>query len=67
LGGQPIELADHVIGGYRALHQSAEAFAATGGISDADLGDLIALASTLAVGTWGHALAVVTMAMHGHT
>jgi D-arabinose 5-phosphate isomerase GutQ len=34
---------------------------------DADPGDMIALASTLAVGAWGDALAVVTMAMRGHT
>lgn len=33
----------------------------------ADPGDMIALASTLAVGAWGDALAVVTMAMRGHT
>lgn len=35
--------------------------------SDADPGDMIAMASTLAVGVWGDALAVVTMAMRGHT
>jgi D-arabinose 5-phosphate isomerase GutQ len=35
--------------------------------ADADPGDLIAMASTLAVGAWGDALAVVTMAMRGHT
>lgn len=35
--------------------------------SDADPGDMIAMASTLAVGAWGDALAVVTMAMRGHT
>ena len=34
---------------------------------DADPGDMIALASTLAVGAWGDALAVVTMSMRGHT
>ncbi|RDH77995.1 SIS domain-containing protein [Mycolicibacterium moriokaense] len=34
---------------------------------DADPGDMIALASTLAVGAWGDALAVITMAMRGHT
>ncbi|WP_029113082.1 SIS domain-containing protein [Mycobacterium sp. URHB0044] len=34
---------------------------------DADPGDMIAMASTLAVGAWGDALAVVTMAMRGHT
>jgi D-arabinose 5-phosphate isomerase GutQ len=34
---------------------------------DADPGDMIALASTLAVGAWGDALAVVTMALRGHT
>ena len=34
---------------------------------DADPGDIIALASTLAVGAWGDALAVVTMVMRGHT
>lgn len=33
----------------------------------ADPGEMIALASTLAVGAWGDALAVVTMAMRGHT
>jgi len=35
--------------------------------ADADPGDLIAMASTLAVGAWGDALAVVTMALRGHT
>lgn len=35
--------------------------------ADADPGDMIAMASTLAVGAWGDALAVVTMAMRGHT
>lgn len=34
---------------------------------DADPGDMIALASTLAVGAWGDALSVVTMALRGHT
>ncbi|WP_099021026.1 SIS domain-containing protein [Mycolicibacterium palauense] len=34
---------------------------------DADPGDMIALASTLAVGAWGDALAVVAMALRGHT
>lgn len=34
---------------------------------DADPGDMIAMASTLAVGAWGDALAVVTMALRGHT
>jgi arabinose-5-phosphate isomerase len=34
---------------------------------DADPGDMIAMASTLAAGAWGDALAVVTMAMRGHT
>ncbi|WP_197378656.1 SIS domain-containing protein [Mycolicibacterium mengxianglii] len=34
---------------------------------DADPGDMIAMASTLAVGAWGDALSVVTMAMRGHT
>jgi D-arabinose 5-phosphate isomerase GutQ len=34
---------------------------------DADPGDMIALASTLAVGAWGDALAVVAMSMRGHT
>lgn len=34
---------------------------------DADPGDLIAMASTLAVGAWGDALSVVTMALRGHT
>jgi arabinose-5-phosphate isomerase len=33
----------------------------------ADPGDMIALASTLAMGAWGDALAVVAMAMRGHT
>jgi D-arabinose 5-phosphate isomerase GutQ len=33
----------------------------------ADPGDMIALASTLAVGAWGDALAVVAMALRGHT
>jgi D-arabinose 5-phosphate isomerase GutQ len=35
--------------------------------TDADPGDMIAMASTLAVGAWGDALAVVSMAMRGHT
>ncbi|CAN5668825.1 hypothetical protein BH09ACT7_BH09ACT7_31070 [soil metagenome] len=35
--------------------------------ADADPGDMIAMASTLAVGAWGDALAVVSMAMRGHT
>lgn len=35
--------------------------------SGADPGDMIALASTLAVGAWGDALAVVAMALRGHT
>ncbi|MGV9801274.1 SIS domain-containing protein [Mycobacterium sp. NPDC003449] len=35
--------------------------------ADADPGDMIAMASTLAVGAWGDALAVVTMALRGHT
>jgi len=34
---------------------------------DADPGDMIAMASTLAVGAWGDALAVVAMALRGHT
>lgn len=34
---------------------------------DADPGNMIALASTLAVGAWGDALAVVAMALNGHT
>jgi arabinose-5-phosphate isomerase len=34
--------------------------------SGADPGDMIALASTLAVGAWGDALAVVAMALRGH-
>ncbi|BCI53418.1 hypothetical protein NIIDNTM18_26960 [Mycolicibacterium litorale] len=34
---------------------------------DADPGDMIALASTLVVGAWGDALAVVSMALRGHT
>ena len=34
---------------------------------DADPGDMIAMASTLAVGAWGDALAVVSMALRGHT
>ena len=33
----------------------------------ADPGDLIAMASTLAVGAWSDAVAVVTMSMRGHT
>jgi D-arabinose 5-phosphate isomerase GutQ len=33
----------------------------------ADPGDMIAMASTLAVGAWGDALAVVSMALRGHT
>ena len=33
----------------------------------ADPGDMIAMASTLAVGAWGDALSVVTMALRGHT
>jgi D-arabinose 5-phosphate isomerase GutQ len=35
--------------------------------ADADPGDMIAMASTLAVGAWGDALAVVSMALRGHT
>lgn len=35
--------------------------------ADADPGDMIAMASTLAVGAWGDAVAVVTMSMRGHT
>lgn len=35
--------------------------------SDADPGDMIAMASTLVVGAWGDALAVVSMALRGHT
>jgi D-arabinose 5-phosphate isomerase GutQ len=35
--------------------------------ADADPGDMIAMASTLAVGAWGDALAVVAMALRGHT
>jgi D-arabinose 5-phosphate isomerase GutQ len=34
---------------------------------DADPGDMIAMASTLAVGAWGDALAVASMALRGHT
>ncbi|KUI35011.1 SIS domain-containing protein [Mycobacterium sp. GA-2829] len=34
---------------------------------DADPGGMIAMASTLAVGAWGDALAVVSMALRGHT
>ncbi|SNT35753.1 SIS domain-containing protein [Rhodococcoides kyotonense] len=34
---------------------------------DADPGNMIALASTLAVGAWGDAVSVVTMALTGHT
>ncbi|WP_231737616.1 SIS domain-containing protein [Mycobacterium sp. IS-1742] len=34
---------------------------------DADPGGMIALASTLVVGAWGDALAVVSMALRGHT
>lgn len=34
---------------------------------DADPGDMIALASTLAAGAWGDALSVLTMSMRGHT
>lgn len=33
----------------------------------ADPGDMIAMSSTLAVGAWGDALAVVAMALRGHT
>jgi arabinose-5-phosphate isomerase len=33
----------------------------------ADPGDMIAMASTLAVGAWSDAVAVVTMSMRGHT
>lgn len=33
----------------------------------ADPGDMIAMASTLAVGAWGDALAVVAMSLRGHT
>ncbi|MCV7228787.1 SIS domain-containing protein [Mycolicibacterium komossense] len=36
-------------------------------LADADPGDMIAMASTLAVGAWGDALAVVAMALRGHT
>jgi arabinose-5-phosphate isomerase len=35
--------------------------------SDADPGGMIAMASTLVVGAWGDALAVVSMALRGHT
>jgi D-arabinose 5-phosphate isomerase GutQ len=35
--------------------------------ADADPGDMIAMASTLAVGAWSDAVAVLTMAMRGHT
>jgi D-arabinose 5-phosphate isomerase GutQ len=35
--------------------------------SGADPGDMIAMASTLAVGAWSDAVAVVTMSMRGHT
>lgn len=35
--------------------------------SDADPGDMIAMASTLAVGAWSDAVAVVTMSLRGHT
>jgi arabinose-5-phosphate isomerase len=35
--------------------------------TDADPGDMIAMASTLAVGAWSDAVAVVTMARRGHT
>jgi arabinose-5-phosphate isomerase len=34
---------------------------------DADPGDMIAMASTLAVGAWSDAVAVVTMSLRGHT
>jgi D-arabinose 5-phosphate isomerase GutQ len=34
---------------------------------DADPGGMVAMASTLAVGAWGDALAVVSMALRGHT
>lgn len=36
-------------------------------VGDADPGGMIAMASTLAVGAWGDALAVVSMALRGHT
>ena len=35
--------------------------------ADADPGDLIAMASTLAVGAWSDAVAVVAMSLRGHT
>jgi arabinose-5-phosphate isomerase len=35
--------------------------------ADADPGDMIAMASTLAVGAWSDAVAVVTMSLRGHT
>ena len=35
--------------------------------ADADPGDMIAMASTLAVGAWSDAVAVVAMSMRGHT
>ncbi len=35
--------------------------------ADADPGDMIAMASTLAVGAWSDAVAVLTMALRGHT
>ena len=35
--------------------------------AEADPGDMIAMASTLAVGAWSDAVAVVTMSMRGHT
>jgi D-arabinose 5-phosphate isomerase GutQ len=36
-------------------------------VAGADPGDMIAMASTLAVGAWGDAVAVVAMALRGHT
>lgn len=46
---------------------AAEVVALPPTAAGADPGDMIAMASTLAVGAWGDALAVVTMALRGHT
>lgn len=56
------EAADSALG--RAATDIAELPATA---PDADPGNMIALASTLAVGAWGDALSVVAMALNGHT
>jgi D-arabinose 5-phosphate isomerase GutQ len=80
--GQSHELTNLVVRlGQRGIHVVAltespdSPFAAAAGSvaalpptpADADPGDMIAMASTLAVGAWSDAVAVVTMSMRGHT